>query len=115
MRVLKYTHQIDKNIMNKTNNVGTSFGAIAITSLLLTACGGDKTATQTTDASATTGKAGMEKCMGIAKAGQNDCGTSQHACAGMSKVDGDAEEWVYLPKGTCNKIPGAKIKPKKTS
>ena len=28
------------------------------------------------------GKPGFEKCMGIVKAGKNDCGTSGHACAG---------------------------------
>ena len=27
-------------------------------------------------------KAGQEKCDGVAKAGQNDCGTAKHACAG---------------------------------
>ena len=57
------------------------------------------------------GKPGMEKCMGIAKAGANDCGTSQHSCAGQASVDGDAEEWVYVPEGTCDKIVGGKIKP----
>lgn len=63
--------------------------------------------------SAIAGKPGMEKCMGIAKAGQNDCGTSKHACAGMAKVDGDAEEWIYIPEGTCSKIVGGTIKPAK--
>jgi len=63
--------------------------------------------------SAMAGKKGMEKCMGIAKAGKNDCGTSQHACAGQSTVDGQAEEWVYVPIGTCEKIVGGKIKPSK--
>jgi len=29
-----------------------------------------------------TPKPGQEKCYGIAKAGQNDCGTAKHACAG---------------------------------
>ena len=56
------------------------------------------------------GKPGMEKCAAIVKAGKNDCGTSKHACAGQSKKDGDAEEWVYVPAGTCNKIVGAKLK-----
>ena len=28
-------------------------------------------------------KDGTEKCYGIAKAGQNDCGTAKHACAGQ--------------------------------
>ena len=56
------------------------------------------------------GKPGMEKCAGIVKAGQNDCGTSEHDCAGMSKVSGAPEEWIYLPEGTCQKIVGATLK-----
>ena len=102
--------------MNTKTTLRTSFATIALSSLLLTACGGDKTASTSdtaADGMAMNGKAGMEKCMGIAKAGQNDCGTSQHACAAQAKTDGDAEEWVYLPTGTCDKIPGAKIKAKK--
>lgn len=61
--------------------------------------------------SAFAGKPGFEKCQGIAKAGMNDCGTSAHACAGQATVDGNAEEWVYVAEGTCNKIVGGKIKP----
>ena len=53
-------------------------------------------------------KANMEKCAGIAKAGKNDCGTSKHACAGQAKADG-GEEWVYVPKGTCEKIVGGMV------
>lgn len=52
----------------------------------------------------------MEKCTGVAKAGKNDCGTSQHACAGMAKTDADKEEWVYVPKGTCEKLAGGVVK-----
>ena len=58
-------------------------------------------------ANAIAGKPGFEKCQGIVKAGMNDCGTSKHACAGMAKVDGDAEEWVFVPEGTCAKLAGA--------
>ena len=54
-------------------------------------------------------KEGMEKCAGIVKAGKNDCGTSKHACAGQAKVDADKEEWIYVPKGTCEKIVGANL------
>lgn len=96
--------------MNKKLTIAS---AIALSSVLLTACGGDKEAT-TADAKPADDKAAMEKCMGIAKAGQNDCGTSQHACAAQAKVDGDGEEWVYLPAGTCDKIPGGTVKPKKS-
>ena len=60
--------------------------------------------------SALAGKPGFEKCMGIAKAGKNDCGTSAHACAGMAKTDSEAEEWVYVPEGTCEKIAGGTVK-----
>lgn len=58
------------------------------------------------------GKPGFEKCSGIVKAGMNDCGTSGHSCAGMAKSDRVADEWIYVPKGTCNKIAGAKLKQK---
>ncbi len=59
------------------------------------------------------GKPGMEKCYGIVKAGMNDCGSSNHACAGQASKDRDANEWVYVPKGTCKKIAGGKTKDKK--
>jgi|GEM_PF-259455 len=56
------------------------------------------------------GKEGMEKCAGIAKKGMNDCGTSKHDCAGMAIKDGDLEEWIYVPEGTCQKIVGGILK-----
>ena len=56
------------------------------------------------------GKPGFEKCQGIAKAGMNDCGTSKHSCAGQAAKDGEAEEWVYVPEGTCSKIVNGKVK-----
>ena len=61
-----------------------------------------------TNALAKDDHANMEKCAGIAKAGKNDCGTAKHACAGQSKADG-GEEWVYVPKGACEKIVGGAI------
>ena len=56
------------------------------------------------------GKPGFEKCAGIVKTGMNDCGTSKHACAGQAKKDNDPQEWIYVPKGTCAKIVGGKLK-----
>ena len=50
-----------------------------------------------------------EKCSGIVKAGKNDCGTSKSSCAGTAKVDRDPEAWVFVPKGTCEKIAGGSI------
>lgn len=55
-------------------------------------------------------KPGMEKCGGIAKAGKNDCGTSKHSCAGQASKDGDKEEWLYVPTGSCEKIVGGDLK-----
>ena len=53
-----------------------------------------------------------EKCFGIAKAGANDCAsmTGTHSCAGMSKVDADPNEWVYVPAGYCSRIVGGQAK-----
>ena len=57
--------------------------------------------------------AGQEKCHGIAKAGQNDCGTAKHACAAQgAKVDKDPTEWKYVAKGTCDQMGGKSTPPK---
>ncbi|HEX4332930.1 MAG TPA: DUF2282 domain-containing protein [Usitatibacter sp.] len=56
---------------------------------------------------------GTEKCYGVAKAGQNDCGTAKHACAASSKADNDPAEWKYVAKGTCEKMGGAATAPAK--
>jgi uncharacterized membrane protein len=50
-----------------------------------------------------------EKCAGIVKAGKNDCGTSKSSCAGTAKMDRDPEAWVFVPKGTCDKIAGGTV------
>ena len=50
-----------------------------------------------------------EKCAGIVKAGQNDCGTSKSACAGTAKADRDPEAWIAVPKGTCARIAGGML------
>jgi uncharacterized membrane protein len=52
----------------------------------------------------------MEKCYGIVKAGKNDCGTPNHACASLATKDRDPQTWLYLPKGTCEKIVGGSLK-----
>jgi uncharacterized membrane protein len=54
-------------------------------------------------------KAETEKCAGIVKAGKNDCGTSKSSCAGTIKSDRDAEAWIFVPKGTCERIAGGTI------
>jgi len=54
-----------------------------------------------------TPKADQEVCYGVAKAGQNDCGTATHGCAGAAKVDNDPNEWKFVAKGSCTRIGGA--------
>jgi uncharacterized membrane protein len=53
-----------------------------------------------------------DKCFGISKAGQADCATSKHACAGQSKADNDPMDWKYVAKGTCEKMGGKMSAPK---
>lgn len=55
--------------------------------------------------------ASMEKCYGIVKAGKNSCNTSKHACSSQAKTDSDGSEWLFLPKGTCQKITGGSLVP----
>jgi uncharacterized membrane protein len=44
----------------------------------------------------------MEKCFGIAKAGQNDCAAGPGTtCAGTSTVDYQGNSWTLVPAGTC--------------
>ncbi len=57
--------------------------------------------------------ADMEKCYGIAKAGKNDCATATSSCAGTSASDGQADAWIYVPVGTCQKIVGGSLTPKR--
>ena len=54
-----------------------------------------------------------EKCAGVVKAGKNDCATSANSCAGQVKADGNKEAWIYVPKGTCEKIVGGTLVVKK--
>ena len=87
--------------MNKKMLIGSAFATA------LTMAAG-------TSSVAIAGEAAMEKCYGVAKAGKNDCkagaGTS---CAGTSTKDGQGNAWMYLPKGTCDKIVGGSVTEKK--
>lgn len=59
--------------------------------------------------------ADQEKCLGVAKAGKNDCGNAKHSCAGQSKADNDPAEWKSVPKGTCEKMGGKLVSADKHS
>ncbi len=53
--------------------------------------------------------ADKEQCAGIIKAGKNDCATVTNACHGHSEVDASPMAWIYVPKGTCERLVGARI------
>jgi uncharacterized membrane protein len=50
-----------------------------------------------------------EQCAGIVKAGKNDCATSANACHGHVDSDSNPMAWIYVPKGTCERIVGARV------
>lgn len=52
---------------------------------------------------------GMEQCAGVIKAGMNDCATVTNACHGHVEKDSDQMAWIYLPKGSCERIVGAHV------
>lgn len=44
----------------------------------------------------------VERCFGVALAGQNDCAAGAGTtCAGTSKVDYQGNSWKMVPAGTC--------------
>jgi uncharacterized membrane protein len=53
-----------------------------------------------------------EKCYGIAKAGKNDCQTANSSCAGTSRRNAQGDAWVYMPKGSCDKVVGGSLQAK---
>ena len=54
-------------------------------------------------------KKDMEKCWGVAKAGQNDCGSNKtaHSCQGQSKMDYDVNDFKVVKTGTCVTMGGS--------
>ncbi len=52
-----------------------------------------------------------EKCYGIVKAEMNDCATATSSCASSATKDRQADAFIFLPKGTCDKIVGGLLKP----
>ena len=53
--------------------------------------------------SAPVSAAEMEKCYGVALAGQNNCAAegAAHSCEGQSTVDYDGKSFKLVPVGTC--------------
>jgi uncharacterized membrane protein len=54
-----------------------------------------------------------EKCYGITKAGKNDCQTANSSCAGTSRRDKQGDAWIYVPKGTCEKLADGSLQPRR--
>ena len=54
---------------------------------------------------------GQEKCWGVSKAGQNDCGSNKtaHSCAGQSKADYDPNDFKVVKAGTCTQMGGTLV------
>lgn len=47
----------------------------------------------------------MEKCYGVALAGQNDCAAGPGTtCSGTSTVDYQGNAWKLVPAGTCESM-----------
>jgi len=54
----------------------------------------------------------FEKCYAVSGAGQNDCFTANGACGKTQEEDRDPAYWVYVPKGTCEKLAGGSLQAK---
>lgn len=89
---------MDKKILNKIIHS-------AVTSFLVLAAIPTIAATDNT-----TKQDNMEKCYGIVKAGLNDCATKTQSCAGSAVKDKQADAFLFVPKGLCDKIVGGSLK-----
>jgi len=57
------------------------------------------------------GKMSMVKCYGINAAHKNDCKSPGHSCAGQDSKARDANAFVAVPAGLCEKIDGGSTSP----
>lgn len=62
-----------------------------------------------TSAIAADANSDKEQCAGIIKAGKNDCATATNACHGHVEVDSNPNAWIYVPKGTCERLVGGRV------
>lgn len=84
---------------------------IILGALALVGCGDGKKEEAPAEEAKSMDTASNEKCYGIARAGMNDCAANGHSCQGQATADGDANEWVYTPEGTCAKLVGGNLEP----
>jgi uncharacterized membrane protein len=92
------------NISNKMKKLGLATTAVVL-------IGGLSIASPSKKERKLKPKYKSEKCYCVAKAGKNDCaagpGTS---CAGSSTIDGQSNAWMYVPKGSCEKLVNGSLK-----
>jgi uncharacterized membrane protein len=82
-----------ENLMTQTNHYALPAATLALA--LGTAFIALPAAAQTAD---------KEHCYGVALKGKNDCAAGPGTtCAGTSRVDYQANAWLVVPKGTCEK------------
>lgn len=46
----------------------------------------------------------LERCAGVVKKGKNDCRANGHACAGRARTNDHRLEFIWTPKGVCEKM-----------
>jgi len=80
-----------------------------ITAAIAALTSGGILASSTAQAAGAVVCAEQERCYGIAKAGKNDCATSSSGCSGTAKQDNLKDAWIYVPKGTCQKVAGGML------
>lgn len=84
--------------------------ALVLSAALLAALAAVQRYTHVLSAPGSTFTLDRERCHGVVRAGRNDCGTSTHACAGQARADAQADEWISLPAGTCERIAGGRLR-----
>ncbi|WP_084267853.1 BufA1 family periplasmic bufferin-type metallophore [Azohydromonas lata] len=84
--------------------------ALVLSGALLAALAAVQRYTHLLSAPGSTFSLERERCHGVVRAGRNDCGTSTHACAGQARADAQAQEWISLPAGTCERIAGGRLR-----
>ena len=78
-------------------------------SMIRSAIAGVLAAGVTLGSSALAQDKGQEKCWGVSKTGQNDCGSNKtaHSCQGQSKMDYDPNDFKVVKTGTCLQMGGS--------
>jgi len=79
------------------------------TSLTLAAALAGAVATAGLAAPGTASAQDMERCYGVAAAGENDCANAAgtHSCAGQSSEDYHGGDWKLVPAGSCEEMGGS--------